>query len=223
MPTAALATRSDLARAVAFAREHDLLLAYDNPYCDVIWDDATAPSILEIAGAREVALEFNSLSKMVNMAGWRVGMAVGNAAAVAALARVKTNSDTGVFRALQEAAMVALALPEAWFAERNALYARRRAIVTRALDRMRLWYTPAAATLYVWVEVPMGFTSDALATALLEEANVSVAPGTAFGAHGEGYARISLVQPEERLEEAMERWERWLIHKATGLPKSAIQ
>ncbi len=217
-PTAAVANMDFLARAVDFARHHDLLLAYDNPYCDVIWSGVAAPSVLQVPGAREVAIEFNSLSKMVNMAGWRVGMAVGNAVAIGALARVKTNTDSGIFTPIQKAAVVALNLPPAWVAERNALYQRRRDVVTRALDRMRLWYTPYGATLYVWTEIPPGFTSAEFATALLEEAGVSVSPGTAFGAHGEGYARISLVQPEDVLREALERWERWLIGKALRIP-----
>lgn len=217
-PTAAVADLGFLERAVEFARRHDLLLAYDNPYCDVIWNGVEAPSILQVPGAREVAVEFNSLSKMVNMAGWRVGMVVGNAEAVGALARVKTNTDSGIFTPLQKAAVAALALPPEWIAERNAIYQRRRAVVTQALDRMRLWYTPFGATLYVWTEIPQGFTSAGFAEALLEEAGVSVSPGTAFGPHGEGYVRISLVQSEELLREALERWERWVIGQALGIP-----
>ncbi len=213
-PTAAVADIESLERAVAFARRHSLLLAYDNPYCDLSWNGVNPPSILQVEGAMDVAVEFNSLSKMVNMAGWRVGMAVGNPTAIEALGRVKTNIDTGIFRPIQEAATVALKMPPEWFDERNAIYRRRRAIVTRTLERMRLWYTPYAATLYVWSEIPQGYTSAEFAQKLLEDTGVSVAPGTAFGPHGEGYVRVSLVQPEDRLEEAMERWERWLISKA---------
>jgi LL-diaminopimelate aminotransferase len=218
-PTAAVADLAFLERAVAFAKRHDLLLAYDNPYSEVVWSGTAAPSILQIPAAREVALEFNSLSKMVNMAGWRIGMAVGNAKAVGALGRVKNNMDTGVFPAIQEAAVAALNLPAEWIAERNLIYRRRREVVVRVLDRMRIWYTPAAATLYVWCEIPMGFESAAeFADALLVEAGVSVAPGTAFGPSGEGYVRISLVQSEARLEEALDRWERWLIGRSLGKP-----
>ncbi len=217
-PTAAVADLAFLERAVAFARQHDLLLAYDNPYAEIAWDGLQPPSILQIPGAREVALEFNSLSKMSNMAGWRVGMAVGNTEAVAALARVKTNTDTGIFKPLQYAAVAALNLPEHWLTERNAIYQRRRAIVTTTLDRMRIWYTPYGATLYVWAEVPPPFTTSALVTELLQETGISLSPGNAFGPHGEGYVRISLVQSEERLAEAMERWERWLVGKSLGIP-----
>ncbi len=222
-PTTAQADRAFLERAVAFAREHALLLAYDNPYCELVWDGSRPLSVLEIDGAREVAVEFNSLSKTANMAGWRIGMAVGNAQAIEALARVKSNADTGVFTAIQYAAIKALALPEAWLKERNAIYARRRACITTALDRMRLWYVPSAATMYVWFEVPTGWTSEGFAQALLDEAGVSLTPGTAFGAQGEGYARISLVQSEERLSEAMERMERWLIARAMGLPPDLLR
>ncbi len=217
-PTSALAPRAFLEEAVAFARHYDLLIAYDNPYSEIVWEGGPAPSILQIPGAREVAVEFNSLSKMANMAGWRVGMVVGNAQAVAALARVKTNADSGIFKPIQYAATVALALPERWHAQRNAIYAARRRVVTRALDRMNLWYAPYGATLYVWAEMPPAFTSSvAFTDRLLEATGVSLSPGAAFGPHGEGYVRISLVQPEARLEEAMERWERWLIGRSLGV------
>ncbi len=217
-PTSAIAPIEFLEEAVDFARHYDLLIAYDNPYSEIVWEGGPAPSILQVPGAREVAVEFNSLSKMANMAGWRVGMVVGNAEAIAALARVKTNADSGIFKPIQYAAAVALALPAEWHAERNAIYAERRRVVTRALDRMNLWYAPYGATLYVWAEIPPHFATSADFTAhLLEETGVSLSPGSAFGPHGEGYVRISLVQPVERLEEAMERWERWMIGDSLGI------
>lgn len=216
-PTTACADRGFLERAVAFAREHGLLLVYDNVYADVAWGPTPAPSILQIEGAREVAVELNSLSKLANMAGWRVGLAVGGAEVIVALAHVKANVDSSAFGPLQEAAATALRLSSTWSAERNAVYAARRAVVTRALDRMRLWYAPSAATMYVWIEAPPGFTGQAFAAALLTEAGVSLFPGEAFGAHGAGYVRLSLVQPTDRLEAALERWERWLISKAMRL------
>ena len=214
-PTSAIADLDFLAAAVAFARQNELLLAYDNPYSEVIWNGTQPPSILQVPGAKQVAIEFNSLSKLANMAGWRVGMVVGNAEAISALARVKTNSDTGIFRPIQRAAAVALTLPATWHAERNAVYERRRKIITRALDRMNLWYAPFEATLYVWAEIPPHFESSAaFAERLLRETGVSVSPGSAFGEYGEGYLRISLVQPEEQLTAALERWERWLLQSA---------
>lgn len=217
-PTSAVASLEMLAEAVAFARRHDLLLAYDNPYSEIVWNGAQAPSVLQVPGAKEVAIEFNSLSKMVNMAGWRVGMVVGNAEAVGAIARIKTNADTGIFNPLQEAAVAALQLPDSWHKEHTEVYRRRRNVVTRALDRMNIWYAPYAATLYVWLEIPQGFeSSGAFASAMLEQTGVSVSPGTAFGPSGEGYVRLSLVCSEERLEEGMERWERWLAGKSFGM------
>lgn len=211
-PTAAVANPAFLERAVAFARKHNLLLVYDHAYSEIAWEKTPPPSVLQIPGAKEVAVEFNSLSKTFNMAGWRIGMAVGNAAAIAGLARVKTNADTGIFLPIQEAAVTALQLPATWIQNLNEIYRRRRKVVTDALERMNIWFTPAAATFYVWLEIPSHFSSSAaFATALLEATGVSLTPGAAFGAHGEGYARITLVQEEDQLVKAMERWERWLI------------
>lgn len=207
-PTGAAARREFLATAVAFAREHDLLLCYDNPYCDIGFDGYRAPSILEIPGARDVALEFNSLSKTYNMAGWRVGMAVGNAEAVAALARVKTNVDSGSFAPLQEAAAAALRADQAWLAERNAIYQARRDVVLGFLESAGMSARKPLATLYVWARVPAGESSVAFSQRILEATGVWLAPGTAFGAHGEGYVRISLTTPESRLREAAERLRR---------------
>lgn len=209
-PTTAVASLSFLERAVAFAREHGLLLAYDNPYCDVTWDGYIAPSVLQVPGAMEVAVEFNSFSKAYNMAGWRIGMVVGNPEAVAALARLKTNADTGIFQPIQDAAVVALETDDEWLARRNEVYKERRQVVTTALDRIGLSYTPSSATLYVWVRLPEGTVSVDFASRLLEATGVSVSPGSAFGPHGEGYARITLGHPAERLAEAMVRWEKWM-------------
>ncbi len=209
-PTTAAVPFSFLERAVAFAREHGILLAHDNPYADVTWDGYVAPSILQVPGAMDVAVEFNSFSKAYNMAGWRVGMVVGNPAAVAALARLKTNADTGIFQPIQDAAVVALETDEDWLARRNAAYRERRQVVTTALDRMGLSYTPSSATLYVWARLPEGTQSVDFTSALLEASGVSISPGAAFGTCGEGYVRITLCHPPRRLQEAMERWERWM-------------
>ncbi|HOG45974.1 MAG TPA: LL-diaminopimelate aminotransferase [Anaerolineae bacterium] len=204
-PTAATPTMAFLAEAVAFAREHDLLLCYDNPYCDVTFDGYVAPSILQVPGASDVALEFNSLSKTYNMAGWRVGMAVGSAQAVEALARVKTNIDSGIFAAIQEAAAAALTGDQTWLAERNAIYQRRRDAVLEFLPAAGMQAETPLSTLYVWARVPAGESSVALAKRILEATGVWLTPGTAFGAHGEGYVRIALTHPEARLREAGDR------------------
>jgi len=204
-PTAAAPTAEFLAEAVAFAREHGLLLCYDNPYCDVTFDGYVAPSILQVAGAKDVVLEFNSLSKTYNMAGWRVGMAVGNATAVEALARVKTNIDSGIFAPIQEAAAAALTGDQSWLKERNAIYERRRDAVLEFLPAVGMKAEKPLGTLYVWAKVPEGETSAGFARRILERTGVWLTPGTAFGACGEGYVRIALTHPEARLREAGER------------------
>ncbi len=204
-PTGATATLEFFAEAVAFAREHDLLICHDAPYCDLTYDGYVAPSILQVEGAREVAIEFNSLSKLYNMAGWRVGMAVGNRQAAEALARVKTNIDSGIFRAIQDAAIEALTGDQTWLQERNAIYQERRDIILDGLAAVGIRARKPQASLYVWAPVPAGYTSEAFTSRLLEEQGVSITPGTVFGAHGEGYVRISLGADTDRIREAMER------------------
>jgi len=140
-------------------------------------------------------------------------MVVGNREALAALARLKTNADTGIFQPLQDAAVAALQTDDGWIAQRNQVYRERRQVVTAALDRMGLSYTPSSATLYVWVRLPAGQRSADYAAALLEATGVSLSPGIAFGEHGEGYVRITLGHPAARLAEAMERWERWMASR----------
>jgi len=204
-PTGAAAPKEFLAQAIDFAREYDLLICYDNPYCDLTYDGYVAPSILELPGAKDVAVEFNSLSKTYNMAGWRVGMAVGNAEAIQALTVVKTNIDSGIFQPLQDAAVVALNGDQSWLAERNLIYQRRRDIVLDWLPRIGMSARPPKGALYVWAKVPAGTTCEAFAADVLERAGVWMTPGTAFGRYGAGYVRLSLCMPEERLREAGER------------------
>ena len=204
-PTGAVADMGFLEHAAAFARHHDLLLCYDNPYCDLTFDGYRAPSILEIPGAKSVVLEFNSLSKTYNMAGWRVGMAVGGAEAVSALARVKTNIDSGIFRPIQDAAVEALTGDQSWLQERNGIYQRRRDVVMGWLHAAGLEAKPPLAALYVWARVPVGRTSQEFSLQVLEQTGVWITPGPTFGEAGEGYVRIALTLPEERLREAGER------------------
>ena len=207
-PTSAVASLDFLAEAVAFAKEHDLLLCYDNPYCDVTFDGYVAPSILQVPGAKDVVLEFNSTSKTYNMAGWRVGMAVGNARAVDALARVKTNIDSGIFAPIQEAAAAALQADQSWLQERNAVYQARRDVVLGFLPAAGMRAARPLGTLYVWAEVPAGEKSADFAQRILERTGVWLTPGTAFGEHGEGFVRISVTLPKPRLEEVGERLRR---------------
>lgn len=207
-PTGAIAPLAFFEQAVAFARKYDLLICHDNPYCDVTFEGYTAPSMLQVEGAREVTLEFNSLSKTYNMAGWRVGMAVGNAQTAEALARTKTNIDSGIFRPIQDAAVLALTGDQQWLEERNEIYSERRDLILAALQQIGIHAPKPVASLYVWAEVPAGYSSESFADRLLNEAGVSITPGNAFGPHGEGFVRISLGMSTARIREALERIKR---------------
>lgn len=206
-PTGAVATLDFYRQAVAFARRHDILIVSDNAYSEMTYDGYRAPSIFEVEGAREVAVEFWSLSKPFNMTGWRIAFVVGNPEAIAALGVIKTNTDSGQFTAVQEAANAALTSPEAegFIAEMNEVYRRRRDLAVAGLRAIGLDARPMKGSFYLWVPVPEGHTSASFAALLLEEAGVVVTPGAAYGEHGEGYIRISLCIAEERLQEAMER------------------
>lgn len=204
-PTGATATLDFFARVIDFAREFDIVVVHDNPYCELTFEGYVAPSFLEVPGAKEVGLELNSLSKTYNMAGWRIGMAVGNEEIIAALARTKSNVDSGIFRPLQEAAVVALTGDQSWIPERNEIYRRRRDIMVKGLEAAGIKAEKPRASLYIWAEVPEGYTSVEFFDRLLEEIGVVVAPGSVYGQYGEGYMRISLTSPEERLRLAAER------------------
>ncbi len=204
-PTAAVADPAFFERAVGFARAHDLLLCHDAAYSEITFDGFVAPSVLQAAGARDVAVEFGSLSKTYNMTGWRIGYAVGNAEAIRALATVKTNLDSGVFDAVQRAAIAALTGPQDHAEQMRAVYQKRRDVVVAALADAGLDVEPPLGSIYVWAPVPSGRTSEGFAAELLDEAAVVVAPGTGYGPNGEGYVRISLTVADDRLEQAMDR------------------
>lgn len=211
-PTAATATREFFAQAVIFAQEHDLLVCHDAAYTQVTYDGYQAPSILESPDAKAVAVEFNTLSKSHNMAGWRVGAALGNAQALQSLYRLKTNLDSGHFLPVMEAATAALTGDQSWLLERNLTYQKRRDLVIRALHAMGFHVQAPKASLYIWCPIPPGWTSVEFATMLLERAGISLTPGALFGKGGEGYVRISLTAPVERLEEAMQRLKK-VVHE----------
>jgi LL-diaminopimelate aminotransferase len=203
-PTAAVADDRVFEDAVAFARQHGLLLAHDAAYSEMTYDGYVAPSVLQVDGARDVALEFGSLSKTYNMTGWRVGWAVGNAEAIRALSTLKTNIDSGVFNAIQRAAVAALTGAVEPVEEMRAIYAKRRDVVVETLNSLGWHLEPPRGSLYVWF--PTGERSSAgFCELLLERAAVVVSPGPGYGAGGEGYARISLTVPDDRLAEAMDR------------------
>jgi len=209
MPTAATVDLAFMREAVAFAREYDIVLCHDNPYADIWFDGPAPPSPLQVEGAREHVIELNSLSKPFNMTGWRVGMAVGGADIVDAVASVKENVDSGVFGAVQDAAVEALSgLARDEAARLTAVYRRRRDALISALRRLGAPVELPKATMYVWCPVPTGETADSFARRLLERAGILVAPGTAYGAGGEGHVRFSLTVDDDRLHLAIERIER---------------
>ncbi|MFN2271704.1 MAG: aminotransferase class I/II-fold pyridoxal phosphate-dependent enzyme, partial [Anaerolineae bacterium] len=212
-PTGAVAGLDFFARAVGFAREHDILLCHDAPYCDVTYGGYVAPSLLQVPGAMDVAIEFNSLSKTANMAGWRIGMAVGNAEALSALAQVKSNVDSGIFHPLQEAAVRALAADPEWLAARNATYEERVNVILEALAEVGMEAVRPRATLYVWARVPRGWESETFAQVLLEQTGVAIAPGLFFGPAGEGYVRFSVTASTERVRDAMARLRQFVTER----------
>lgn len=204
-PTGACATEEYFDAAIDFCIEHDILLAHDNAYCDICFDGYAAPSILERPRARECCIEFFSLSKSYNMTGWRIAFACGNATAVGALGTVKNNLDSGQFTAVQDAGIAALTGDQRCIADLCALYQRRRDLVVDALHAIGVECTAPKATIYVWAKVPQAETSASFATKLLEQAHVIVTPGSGYGPDGEGFVRISLTTPDDRLLEAVRR------------------
>jgi LL-diaminopimelate aminotransferase len=204
-PTAACAPRSFFERAVAFAQRHNIVIIHDMAYAEVYFDDFRPSSILEVAGAEDVAVELHSLSKTYNMAGFRIGMLVGNPVLVDAVGRLKSNIDSGIFRPVQYAAITALSLPPVWLEQRNAIYQRRRDLLVEGCNAIGMHTQRTQAGLYVWARVPAGYTSSQFANWLFDTCGVFVTPGTNFGPSGEGYVRISMTVPEERIETALAR------------------
>jgi LL-diaminopimelate aminotransferase len=204
-PTAAVAEPEFYEEAVAFAREHDLLLAHDAAYSELTYDGFTAPSVLQVPGAKDVAVEFGSLSKTYNMTGWRVGWIVGNADVVRALATVKTNIDSGIFNAVQQAAIAALTGPQEVVEQLRAVYQKRRDLVVGTLNSLGWDLEPPRGSIYVWLPTRDRMSSAEFCELLLDRARVAVSPGSGYGAAGEGYARISLTVPDDRLAEALDR------------------
>jgi LL-diaminopimelate aminotransferase len=206
-PTGAVADLGFFERAVAFARKYGLAVLHDGPYSEVAFDGYQPVSFLQADDAKEVGIEFHSLSKSYNMTGWRIGMAVGNAQIIDALMRVKSNLDSGIPQAIQQMAITALDGPQDVIAEHNAIYQRRRDRLVEALSRLGLRLRAPKASLYLWARVPESMTSVQFATRLLDEAGVVVTPGIGYGLSGEGYVRLSLTIPDARLEEAVQRME----------------
>jgi LL-diaminopimelate aminotransferase len=204
-PTGAVATREFYQEIVGFARRNDIVVISDNPYSELCFGAYRAPSILEVDGAMEVAVEFSSLSKTYNMAGWRIGMAAGNRHVLDAIVTVKENTDTGAFTAVQRAAVAALEGPQDVVAATVASYERRRDRAVAALREAGYAADPPQATFYVWMPVPAGMNSMDFANRLLAAAGVVVIPGVGYGDQGEGFVRLSVAVPDDLLDEALTR------------------
>ncbi len=204
-PTSATATESFYKELIEWARENNIIVASDLAYSEIYFGNEKPMSILQIEGAKEVAIEFHSFSKTFNMTGWRLGMAVGNEKLIAGLGKVKTNVDSGQFQAVQEAGITALNLPEEELQKIRDTYKERRSAMVKALEEVGLRVYPSDATFYLWVKVPEGYTSAEFVSRLLDECGIVCTPGNGFGEYGEGYFRISLTVPTQRLLEAVER------------------
>lgn len=207
-PTAAVAGREFLERAVAFCQRHGIVLCHDAPYSEIAFDGYRPLSLFEIDGAKEVGLEFHSLSKTYNMTGWRIGWVCGRADLITLIGQLKTNIDSGIFQAVQWAAVEALNGGEAETRAACDVYARRHRRVADTLNALGWSVKPPRATFYVWAPVPKGYDSIRFASHVLDQVGVNITPGVGFGAHGEGYFRLSVTAPDVRIDEAMTRLRR---------------
>ncbi len=204
-PTGACADRGFFSRLVAWAKRHDILLMNDNPYSEIVFAPERRQSLLQAEGAKDIGVEFNSLSKSYNMTGWRIGMAVGARNIIQAMGRCKENTTSGVFNAIQLASCKAMDDGDEEIEKMLAIYRRRRDRVLTAFAAMGLSVQPGAGTFYLWIPVPGEHSSLDFAELLLDRAGVLVTPGTEYGAHGEGFFRVSLTVPDDRLEQALSR------------------
>ncbi len=204
-PTAAVAHKDFFERVVKFAKKYDILICHDFAYSEMTFDGYKTSSFLEVEGAKDVGIEFHSLSKTYNMTGWRLGFAVGNKEAISALSIIKTNIDSGVFKAIQQAGVEALTGPQDNIEKMNQIYTRRRNIVVNGLNQLGWSLKPTKATFYIWIPTLKGMSSIDFANLLLEKSGIIVTPGIGYGEFGEGFVRIALTVEEKRLEEAIDR------------------
>jgi len=206
-PTAATAPREFFEDIVAFARKHEILLVHDLCYAELAFDEYQPTSLLEIPGAKDIGVEFHTLSKTYNMAGWRIGFVVGNRHVIQGLRTLKTNLDYGIFSALQRAAETALQLPDTYLQDVQTRYSQRRDCLIEEFAKLGWTVPKTQATMYLWLPCPPGISSSEFALSVLQQTGVVLTPGSAFGAGGEGYLRVSLIAPCDRLREAMGRLE----------------
>ena len=203
MPTGTNAMKETFIKLITFGKKHQILIVNDNPYSFILNDTPT--SILQVDGAKEIALELNSLSKTFNMAGWRVGMVLGNSNFINQILKVKSNMDSGMFYGIQKGAIEALHLSENWFQIQNKEYQERRELVFELANKLKCTYNKNSAGLFVWAKIPQGKTSEEFTDEILYKKDVFVAPGTVFGSKGEGFIRFSLCVPKEVIKEAINR------------------
>jgi LL-diaminopimelate aminotransferase len=204
-PTGALATLEFFEELVAYCQQYDILLCHDHAYSEMAYDGYKPPSVLQVPGAKDVAIEFHSLSKSYNMTGWRVGFVVGSAHGIKGLGQVKTNVDSGVFKAIQRAAIAAYSTSEEELQAVMSVYQNRRNIIVKGLQSLGWPIEPPKATLYVWAPVPQGYSSAEFVSLLLEKCGIIVPPGNGYGAAGEGFFRIALTVADQRMHEAIQR------------------
>jgi LL-diaminopimelate aminotransferase len=204
-PTSAVADLAFFREVVEFARDNNVLICHDAAYTEMAFDGFRPPSFLAADGAKEVGIEFHSLSKTYNMTGWRIGFAVGNREAIDGLGAIKSNIDSGVFQAVQMAGIAAIRGDQSCVRDMVQVYSRRRDLMVKGLQDVGFEVESPRATFYLWIRVPEGYTSSELTERLLEDAGLVVTPGNGFGEPGEGYFRIALTQKRERLAEAVER------------------
>jgi LL-diaminopimelate aminotransferase len=204
-PTGACASRDFFTRLVAWAKKNHIILVHDNPYSEIVFPGCEKLSLLQIPGAKDICIEFNSLSKYYNMTGWRIGMVVGNADIIQAMCKYKENVTSGEFNAIQLAGIKAMDEGDEEIKSMLGIYSRRRKTALNAFDQMGISANPGMGTFYLWLPVPDGQSSMEFASQLLDDAWVLVTAGTAYGEYGEGYVRLSLTLPDERLAEALER------------------
>jgi len=215
-PTGAIADEAFFERVISFARKYDVMVLHDLAYSDVTFDGYQPPSFMQVPGAIDVGIEFNSLSKTYNMTGWRIGMAVGNPDMIDALARVKSNLDSGIPQAIQQMGIAAIRGPQDAVAEHNMIYQRRRDQVVQALRDLGLRCSAPKASLYIWAKIPEGETSIGFAGRLLDDTGVVVTPGVGYGSQGEGYVRLSLTTPDEDVDEGLRRLAAWRSQAITA-------
>lgn len=204
-PTAAVASRDFFSRVVEFAQRYGIIVCHDAAYSEIAFDGYKPPSFLEVPGAKEVGIEFHSLSKTYNMTGWRIGFAVGNREVLSGLGKVKTNLDSGVFQALQYAGISALKGSRDWFRDNIKVFQRRRDLLVEGLRELGWEVEKPQATFYVWMPVPDGSPSMDFSLRLLRESGIVVTPGMGFGRYGEGFIRMALTVDEERIKEALHK------------------